>query len=191
MRIEKPEARRRFRELVPEVTYVSDDDYGGVLSMNGIVIVDGEEGCIKVQASGQPWGKSISISGISTIDYCCYAMWAPERGGWYVLSAADLVRKIARQESRKLGTNPFASTSISLGKSPDIKKEEDVMLRMVHTDQDLREAVYGAIRSGRHRIEQILMERLSKEIHEGADDPGMLWEKYSVAVRNQQEETAD
>ena len=182
-------ARGRFRELVPEVTYVNDE-YGSVLSMNGRVIVDGEEGCVKVQGSGQPWGKNLTISGITTIDYCCYAIWAPERDGWYVLPAADLVRKIAEKRCDP-GANPFVSTSISLGTGPEIKKEEDMMLRMVHADADVRAAVYGAIRSGRKRIELSLMRSLSEEIDDGADDPDRLWTKYSAAVKGQAEQPAD
>ena len=166
-RIHRPEARRKFKEHLPDVRY----EWRGrdIFDYVGVLEVDGEKGRLDVRGYGAALGTN-GYAPVSAIDYCCLVVWAGNRDCWYVFSPDKLVRLAARKSRGRPAPCPFHSRSVSIGTGSG------------WCDEDLEAIVPRIIRRGRNRAEKILMKSLQEEVDAGVE-PQILSDKYLRAVR--------
>ena len=178
-RVTRQEARRRFHRLVPVERSAPGDRT--ILDSVDVLNVDGEEAYVEIRPCGAPLGANRDIPAVSAIDYRCCVVWAGKRNCWYVFSPDELVRLAAAKKTRgRTDAIPFESTSIAIGTG--IVDPDKPQPRPAYPDADLAEAVFLAIRRGRHRAEKILMNRLQKEI-DADEEPQILRTTYCEAAR--------
>lgn len=182
-RVTRQEARRRFHRLVPVERSAPGDRT--ILDFVDVLNVDGEEAYVEIWPCGAELGThGYTRDVISAIDYRCCVVWAGNRNCWYVFAPDELVRLAAAKTGGPADAIPFVSASIGLGTG--LIDCDGPLPTPAYEDEDLAEAVFGAIRRGRHRAEHVLMNRLQKEIDADVE-PQVLRAKYCEAARKMPE----
>ena len=178
-RVTRQEARRRFHRLVPVERSAPGDRT--ILDSVDVLNVDGEEAYVEIWTCGAELGtKGYTRDVISAIDYRSCVVWGGNRNCWYVFAPDELVRLAAAKTRGRADAIPFVSASIGIGTG--LVDCDGPLPTPAYEDEDLAEAVFGAIRRGRHRAEQILMNRLQGEIDADVES-AVLRAKYCEAAR--------
>ena len=126
-------AEARFLELVPGATPSDNPKRGDV-----IVPVDGDDHYVEIKECRSDGG---TINQVRAIKYICCVIWAPERGGWFVISPDQLVAIAANKDRGQHSEIPFECMNFSLNSLPGD-------LHSICDDAGLAERVTTAIRRG-------------------------------------------
>ena len=143
IRGEGTKAEQRFRQLVPFAGPRHSERSG-----DATVTVDGHEHHVEIKMC-----RTSTINQIRPIKFIVLAVYAPNRGCWYVVPPNDLVHIAARKDRGQHTEIPFECMNLT------ISQLDDQGFKCI--DEDLPERVREAVRKGERDTEtRKIMEEL-------------------------------